>query len=312
MPAPSVSATAFTAPVPGRAPVPGVQPPPAAAGAAPPPARPRNDLEIDEDALSPDAFSIKKAFDENRVNQLFYPIVSLTEAEQETGREIYRIGLQIVGTKGAITGEEMIYASANVPALRQFIDRWQLRETIGRVVRQQRQRYLFLLRLSEASLADPGLFNWLRKLLAGFDKQQPGKSIGLEVAATDFLELEKPAGALISYLHKSHGFRFALGQVRGPADVGVAGKDGRFDLVLMHSAQLKALSGAAGVSPGEESQLLEQLRAAGRRILVDDIQDSMSLTEAIGLGADLAMGRFVGEAIPELGDVTGVQTVELV
>jgi EAL domain-containing protein (putative c-di-GMP-specific phosphodiesterase class I) len=285
---------------------------PAGAGAAPAPARPRNDLEIDEAALSPEALTIKKAFEENRVTQLFFPVISLTDAEQETGREIYRIGLQIVGTTGDIMGEDAIYAAATVPALRQFIDRWQLRETIGRVVRQQRQRYLFLLRLSEASLADPGLFNWLRKLLAGFDKQQPGRSIGLEVAASDFRELEKPAGALISYLHKSHGFRFALGQIRESSDAGVADKDGRFDLVLMHTALLKAMTGKAGPAATPETRLLEKLRAAGRRILVDDIQDSMSLTEAIGLGADLAMGRFVGEAIPELGDVTGVQTVELV
>ncbi|MBI1732829.1 MAG: EAL domain-containing protein [Gammaproteobacteria bacterium] len=304
---PVVSRPAPLTPAPAAS-VPAKAIPPAAAPAAKAP----NDLQLDESALSPEALAIKWAFNDNRVTQLFSPVISLTDAEQTTGRDIYRIGLQIVEKTGQVTGEEAIYGTATAPALRQFIDRWQLRETIGRVVRQPKDRYLFLLRLSGASLADPGLFNWLRKLLAGFDNRQPGRCIGLELAAADFLEREKPVGALMAYLHKSHGFRFALGQLHDEGVIQAAGVAGEFDLVLMHFVQLKALANNRPGTGSGPAPLLERLRAKGRRILVDDIQDSMSLTEAIGLGADLAMGRFVGEPIPELDEVSGVHTMELV
>lgn len=252
---------------------------------------------------------MRRAFSDDRVTQLFRPMISLTNMGQDGEREGYRINLQLVDTDGAVEEEAQIYAAASAPAFRKFIDRWLLRETIGRVVNHKPDRFLFLLRLSAASLADPGLFNWLRKMLAGLDKQQPGRSIALELSATDFAELEKPASALMTYLHKSHGFRFALGQVQTVADVQAAARQGtRFDLVLMPRTLLQELARA----DGGQRELLEQLQGQGQRIVVDGIEDATSLTDAIGLGADYALGRFVGEAVHQLEDTTSVESVQLV
>lgn len=317
---PARSATPGAAPAAGRV-APAAKPAPVAHPAAKPApvpaprpaARPalRDDLELDENKLDPQALKIKKAFNDNRVSQLFRPLVALTNEGQESEREIYRISLQLVDTDGKLAEEEAIYQAAAEPALRKFIDRWLLRETIGRVVNHKPDKYLFLLRLSEASLADPGLFNWLRKLLAGLDNRQPGKSIALELAAADFLELEKPAGALMTYLHKSHGFRFVFGQVNNAGDVGLAaGHGSQFDMVLMHNTMLKELNGRT--NQPDQGALLQKLRSQHQRIVVDDIQDATSLTDAIALGADLAMGRFVGEPVQQLDELTSVETLEIV
>jgi EAL domain-containing protein (putative c-di-GMP-specific phosphodiesterase class I) len=237
--------------------------------------------------------------------------VSLTTEGQDAEREVYRVNLQLVDTGGRIEEEDRIHTAASLPEFRKYIDRWLLRETIGRVVNNPPDKYLFLLPLSEASLADPGLFNWLRKLLAGLDRQQPGKSIALELAAANFVALEKPASALMGYLHKSHGFRFVLGQVHTMWDVrAVAGGGPRFDMVLMHSALLREL-GEEAAGAGQEA-LLAKLRHHGQRIVVDDIEDATSLTDAIAMGADYAMGRFVGEPVAQLNEITNVESVELV
>ncbi len=280
---------------------------------APPAAHPASpdDLVLDPAKLTPEALKIKIAFNDDRVTQLFRPLISLTNEGQVSEREVYRITLQMVDKDGKLTEEADIYQVASDPDFRKFIDRWLLRETIGRVVSHKPDKYLFLLRLSEASLADPGLFNWLRKLLAGLDKRQPGKSIALELAASDFVELEKPATALMTYLHKSHGFRFVLGHVSSTGDAqAAAGKGSQFDMVLMHSALLKELKG--GAQQPAQKALLDQMRAQGQRIVVDDIQDATSLTDAIGLGADLAMGRFVGEAIHQLEETGSVESLQIV
>jgi CheY-like chemotaxis protein/EAL domain-containing protein (putative c-di-GMP-specific phosphodiesterase class I) len=326
-PAPARAAPAVT---PARTPPPAVRPAavpaPRAEAAVPPAARTvaaahatptpaakaasHDELELDPAKLAPEALKLKIAFNDDRVTQLFRPLISLTNEGQVSEREIYRISLQLVDKNGNLTEEAEIYGVASDPDFRKFIDRWLLRETIGRVVSHKPDRYLFLLRLSEASLADPGLFNWLRKLLAGLDKRQPGKSIALELAAADFVELQKPATALMTYLHKSHGFRFALGQVNSTADAqAAAGQGSQFDMVLMHGKLLKELKSGAQHAQGP---LLDQLRAQGKRIVVDDIQDATSLTDAIALGADLAMGRFVGEAIHQLEETSSVESLQIV
>lgn len=305
-PAPPVVKPAAPAPAGIPKPAPTAAPP--APAPAPAPAA-KDEIELDESQLDPPALRIKRAFGSNRVSQIYRPMVSLVNEGQDGEREAFRVNLQLVDTDGGLEEEAQIYRAASAPTFRKFIDRWLLRETIGRVVNSRQDKYLFLLRLSEASLADPGLFNWLRKLLAGLDKQQPGKSIALELAAADFAELEKPAGALMTYLHKSHGFRFALGQVASAGDVQLAVRQAaRFDMVLMNRKLLKEISQDGGGQP----PLLEQLRTQGRHVVVDDIQDATSLTDAIALGADFAMGHFVGEPIQQLDDSPGAASVELV
>lgn len=301
---PGPVAPVATPPVPAPATAPSQSPAPVAAVAS------RDEIELEESQLDPAALKVKRAFGDNRVTQMYRPMVSLTNDEQDGEREVYRVNLQLVDTDGRMEEETQIYEAASAPGFRKFIDRWLLRETIGRVVNLKQDRYLFLLRLSEASLADPSLFNWLRKLLAGLDKQQPGKSIALELAATAFADLEKPAGALMTYLHKSHGFRFVLGQVGSVDDVQLAAREGaRFDMVLMNRDLLREIAQEVDGQPS----LLGKLRDLGRRMVVNDIVDANSLTDAIALGADLAMGQFVGEPIQQLEESTSsAASVELV
>ncbi len=271
--------------------------------------QPLDDPELDESKLDPSALRIKKAFTQHRVTQLFHPVISLTNDETpESKRDIRRVGLQLVDQDGGLAGEGEIYQTASEPAFRKFIDRWQIRETIGHVVNNKPDTYLFLLPLSEASLADPGLFNWLRKLLAGLDNHQPGKSIALELSAKNFLELEKPAAALMAYLHKSHGFRFVLDKVKNADDLSVASRHGlHFYMVLMHSPLFKELKSSDDqVGPGG---VLEKMRAQGLRIMVDDITDATSLTDTIALGAEFAMGPFVGGPVQQLDEAADAEPV---
>ncbi|MGH8245710.1 MAG: EAL domain-containing protein, partial [Gammaproteobacteria bacterium] len=201
-----------------------------------------------------------------------------------------------------------IYADAELPAFCKYIDRWLLRETIGRVVNSENRRHVFVLNISEASLADPSLFNWLRKALTGLDACRPGKYIALEVAAADFMAEKKKTAALMNYLKGSHGFRFVLGDFKTADELkSLTASDG-FHLLRMHAELFSQIR----VGPAEGvASALQLLKEAGAEIIVDDIKDATALTDAIAGGASYAMGIFIGEPVRTLDQTSNVESFEI-
>lgn len=280
---------------------PAAAPAPAPAAAAPKPAA--------DAPLSAEEEEIKAAFDEKRAVQWFRPVIALFNTGGVEEPPLYRVTVQVVQRDGSERSEPEIYAAVKSPALRQFMDRWLLRETIGRVVAGSAGRdAMFLLPLSGASLADPGLFNWLRTTLAGVDRRRPGQQIILELLLDDFVAEQRKAGALLQYLSKSHGFRFAL---RAGAEAGriagvVAGAP--FSFVRLGREALAVLErpAADGQPPA-----IEALRGQGLRIVVDDVEDATTLTGIIAAGAHYAMGDFIGEPVQHLEDPTNVESFDI-
>jgi EAL domain-containing protein (putative c-di-GMP-specific phosphodiesterase class I) len=168
-----------------------------------------------------------------------------------------------------------------------------------------------MIRISEASLADPGLFNWLRKLLGGLDKQRPGKSIALEMTAAEFANQQKKANALVAYLGKSQGFRFVLAGLREPGDAwSLAGAEAGIDIMRVGQEMLQKLK-AMPAAAGARGSLLDGLLAKGMQVIVDDIQDATALTNVISAGAHFAMGNFIGEPMQHIEDSTNVESFEI-
>jgi EAL domain-containing protein (putative c-di-GMP-specific phosphodiesterase class I)/FixJ family two-component response regulator len=256
------------------------------------------------------ALMIKKAFDEKRVILTFQPIISLLEQGTAIS-EVYYVSLKLIDTDGSTLEEQEILDNIATQAFQQFIDRWMLREAMGRVVNSEQERYLFLLRLSRASLADPGLFNWLRKLLAAFESRRPGQSIALEISADDFTALQKPAGALISYLGKSHGFKFVLGGIDKEHDISNITANTPFNMIRLDKAALQELQ-TRPASGGGGDTALNALKSKGLSIIADKVEDAAALTEAISTGADYAMGPFVGEPVEQIDNQANIESFEIV
>jgi EAL domain-containing protein (putative c-di-GMP-specific phosphodiesterase class I)/GGDEF domain-containing protein len=280
--------------------------------AAKPAPKPASDeIQLDESTLGEEARKIRQAFTEKRIVQTFQPVMPLFNEEGVEAPEVYRVHLQLIDRDGNAKTEDYIYAEANTPDFQKFIDRWLLRETIGRVVNNPKSDHVFVIRISEASLADPALFNWLRKLLGGLDKQRPGKSIALEMTASEFQNQQKKASALVAYLGKSQGFRFALAQFAQPDDLrSLAGDQQGIDLLRVGHEMLHKLK-ATPAAAGTTGSLLDNLVGKGMQVIVDDIQDATTLTNVISTGAHFAMGNFIGEPMQHIDDSTNVQTFEI-
>ena len=311
-PAPAPKVEAKEAPAEKPAAVETTKPKPAApppAPAAKPKAPKKDEAELIEAELDEAALKIKKAFDEKRVIQTFQPIISLSDTGEDEEHEVHSISLQLLDTDGKIIDADEIYEQTNTPAFRKYIDRWMIREAIGRVVNSEMQ-YTFVIKLSQESLADATLFNWLRKLLGGFDESNPGKSIALEISAPDFSTKEKQAGALIAYLTKSHGFRFTLSEFADQSDVNPLTSKAGFALVRVDHELAKQL--AEEYEDESKTSLLQELKALGVNVIADNVEDATTLTEVISVGVDYALGNFIGEPTQQLDEITNVESFEIV
>jgi len=260
--------------------------------------------------------TVKTAFDEKRAVQTFQPMISLTHEEDD--QEIYTVSVQLINKDGTIMSDDDLEQVEEVPAFRKFLDRWMLREIIGRLVSRQHEQYLFFMNISAESIADATFFNWLRKVLKDLDKNSPGKQIILEISAKEIMDIQKQTSALMSFFKKSHGFRFALAQATEIQQIRDLTKSMHFDVIRAGYQTFEDMSTnypdmPAGTGETEEKiSYLQLLINNGVSMFVDDLGDATKLTQAISLGIDYGSGPFIGEPMNQLDDVTNVESFEII
>lgn len=270
-----------------------------------------NNTETEKTDLKIVLSRIKNAFEEKRVIQTFQPVISLLTTEDELIQNIYRVSLQMVDSDGSVIHLQEIQTALDTTDIQKYIDRWMLRESIGRIVNGNYGQCIFLLKLSAASLADATFFNWLRKLLSGLHEQNPGRYIFMEISEIDFLSLQKQAAALIKYLQESHDFRFVLGFVNNIDKIEKLTGELHFDFIKIDHDSMKQLKDA--VSNDEDGRyVLQKLKSNGTYVIADNISDATALTDVISAGADYAMGEFVGDEMTQLEDMTNVESFEII
>ncbi len=57
---------------------------------------------------------------------------------------------------------------------------------------------------------------------------------------------------------------------------------------------------------------LDLLKSNHIRFIADDISDATTLTDAISIGTEYAMGEFIGEPVTQLDDMTNIESFEIV
>ena len=289
-------------------PVQEIKPPPDASRAVRRP-RSQDELILEDGELDAAGLTIKQAIDEKRIVQTFRPIIPL--CSDDTGAEIYYLSAQLIDKNGAVLAVDDIHKNMKLPKLQQYFDRWMLREALGRIINNEdKSRYFFILQLSASSLADATLFNWLRKLLTGMEGKHPGRSIAMEIPAHDYFSLQKQSAALMSYLHKSHSFRFVLSAFNDIENISGLPKDANFEFIRTGKALVKIMNETL---PSGEKQgtLFNHIKSRGIKIIADGISDSTSLTDVITMGADYALGDFIGAEMLQLDENKFVESFEI-
>ena len=279
------------------------------------PAEEKKETKLDSKQLAELLKTVKTAFEEKRAVQTFQPVISLTHEEDD--QEIYVVSVQLINKDGTFMSADVFNQVASVPAFRKFLDRWMLRETIGRLVNKQNEQYIFFLKISSESIADATFFNWLRKILKELDKNSPGKQIILEISAREIIDIQKQTSALMSFFKKSHGFKFMLEETADIQQIRDMAVPMHFDAIRADYETFEEMSTIYLDTPseGDESEekvsLIQQFIKSGLSLFVDDLADATKLTQAISLGIDYGSGPFIGEPMNQLDDVTNVESFEL-
>ena len=280
--------------------------------AVPSPAAKPADPELNIADLDDTGRNLKQAFDEKRVIQLFQPVISLMNEDENSEDEIHRVSMQLIEKDGTIKPAAEIKSLIVLPAFRKFVDRWLLREIIGRLANSSNNKHTFIVDISDASLSDANFFNWLRKLLTGLDSKSPGKHIIMEIDVKHLNTLEKQANALITFLRKSHEFKFMLGNIDTITEIIQFSSKIKFDFVRCNIKLINELAAMVATDKTKSNSQLELIKSDGSRFIADDIVNATALTEGITAGAEYAMGEFIGEPAAQLDDVTNFETFEII
>ncbi len=256
-------------------------------------------------------FDILQAFTDNRLLQYYQPIMPLSESANQLGRDCYSIRIRMVDTDGSIIEADKIMPELRNGRNQKLLDRWLLRQTVGRIVSHRnnnQQGPAFLIKLSEESFADANLFNWLQsKLMKPIAGMDVGKSLYIEVGADTYLAHQRQVEALFKFMRQSYGFRFALSSFTSVEQLSDCLEKSRFDVVKVSQKLLGKLQSQHAGTPAAISQLQER----GGLLVATFIENATVLTEAINCGADFAMGYFIGEPVDSISADQQIESFEI-
>lgn len=269
--------------------------------------------EGDLGAPKADEFDILQAFNDNRVLQYFQPIMPLSDTAAAIDAEMFSVFVRMVNTDGSIIEADQVIKSLITVRNQQLLDRWMLRESVGRmlhVMKHQDHPYTLFVKISGESFADANLFTWLQnKLMKKAASKEPCESIVLEVAATTYLARQKQIDALFKYLRQTYGFRFAITSFESLEQLQQCVNNRLFDVYEVRQSLLGELQEKQSDSDNS-SALATKIKQQDALLVSTFIENSAMLTEAISCGADFAMGFFIGAPVDQIGG-TLVESYEI-
>ena len=268
-----------------------------------------DEIIINESELDGGSLKIKKAFDNNRGIQIFQPIITMSTSESKGSSELFKVALELIDIDGSVTSANDVKSQTKSLSLQQYIDHWMLRKLIGRIVNsdQRTTQKTYLITIGEAWLADITLFNWLKKLLTGMENIKPGQYIVLEISEEILSRHKKRAVPLITTLKKLYGFQIALGKINNVDGVKKLSKEINFDLLVFDYNYVTQIRD----SIDNKTNFLSDMKGKGTHIIVDGIENSIILTDAISAGADYVMGNFIGEPQSHLSKTVNIESFEI-
>ena len=272
------------------------------------------EVEINTEELDEKSKQLITSIEENTIIKTFQPIIMLSNRESEffTDNDLYYLSSQIIDQDdNEIACHNLLDQITNQEAIK-YYDRWLIRETISNImdIKAGAIPCYFLLKLKQETLHDPTFFNWLRSMLANYEKQSPGKYIILEISQKAISNNEKQVLALIKYLKSSHNFHFALSDVDDLGQLLYLTPKIDIQLVIIDHQKLSDLNLMETMDEKPENYL-GYLKRTKRFVVATGISDSTALTTAITLGADLAMGDFIGAPKPSYEEEDAIQSYEI-
>ena len=265
---------------------------------------PANDEpEIDEQEIN----RITDAIKEDRLQPLFQPLVLVSDAAANASTEFYHARTNLLDAD-----KNIIEAKEFVPILRKekklkTLDRWVIRNCIGELSKLNKKdtdKFGVLITLSDQSLTDKSLSDWIIKLVEYVKMPKLCSSIIFEIVTEDFIEHQREAKLQINKMRIKLGTSFALRDVPNAAAVDECLNHEKFEYVMFspeHTAGKK-------MDQNEILELIAKAKEHGALTVASKIDSGEYLGIAAGAGVDYVFGHFVQ---PPMENIVAAETVEV-
>ena len=168
--------------------------------------------EFDEEEVK----KITDAIKEDRLQPLFQPLVLVSDAAASSSTEFYHARTNLLDPdKNVIEAKEFIPILRHANKLK-TLDRWVIRNCVGelsKLNKQEADKFGVLITLSEQSLIDKGLSDWIMKLIEYVKMPKLCSSIIFEIVTEDFIKHQREAKLQINKMKVKLGTTFALRDV---------------------------------------------------------------------------------------------------
>ncbi|MEX0951557.1 MAG: response regulator, partial [Gammaproteobacteria bacterium] len=197
------------------------------------------------DADNTGDYDIAQAFADNRIMPYYQPVMPLSDQATQLDAEYFSVRVRMVDTDGSVINADKIISGLQKVRNQKLLDRWMLRETLGRIVEfinDKKPCPVFVIKISEESFADTNLFTWLQnKLMKQVAHLEPGKHIIIEVSLETYTTKRKQVQALMKFLRQSYAFGFAISGFKAAEEIDTVISDNLFRIVKIKQPLLATI-----------------------------------------------------------------------
>jgi EAL domain-containing protein (putative c-di-GMP-specific phosphodiesterase class I)/DNA-binding NarL/FixJ family response regulator len=259
--------------------------------------------EIDEQEIK----RITDALKEDRMRPLFQPLVLVSDAVATASTEFYHARINLLDSD-----KNIIEAKEFIPILRKekklkTLDRWVIRHCVGelsKLNKEETEKFGVLITLSEQSLVDKTLSDWILKLVEYVNMPKLCSSIIFEIVTEDFIKHQRDAKLQINKMRVKLGATFALRDIRNAATADECLNHEKFEYVMFspeHTADKK-------MDHKDILELTTKAKEHGALTVASKIDSGEYLGMAAGAGVDYVFGHFVQ---PPMENIVAAETVEV-
>lgn len=230
---------------------------------------------------------ISGAIKEGRLFLMYQPITSLAGDHGER----YEVLLRMRDTEGRTLLPEQFLGAATRLGLDRLLDRWvvsrALRGLEGRL--KEQGDTCFFIKLSGASVADPGFAEWLEAMLAKVSVQP--RSCVFEISESTLLVVPRRTEQLLRRV-RAAGYGTALEHFAAAEESLALLPDLPLDYVKLD----RSLTANLATNPGRQNwmrELVHRIRSTGPRIIAAYVEDAQSLGLLWQAEIELVQGNFV-------------------
>ncbi|MEE9551957.1 MAG: EAL domain-containing protein, partial [Gammaproteobacteria bacterium] len=241
------------------------------------------------------------------VQPLFQVLVLVSDAAANAETELYQTRANLLDPdKNIIEAKEFIPVFEKTNTLKTF-DRWMIRYCIGELAKlneNEDEKFAVFIALSEQSLNDKGLSDWINKLLEYVKMPKLGSALIFEINAENFLEQHRQAKIQINKLRVKLGASIALTDIQNIAMLEDCLQQEKFDFIMFSPEHI-----IDGKMEQEDIQAMAAKAKENNSLsIASKIDSGEYLAMAASVGVDYVLGHFVQ---PPMENIVASDSVEV-